>query len=116
MEDWEVGDQQQAQHAFSTAYLSKQVAIPGHQNLSVQVVSISSGTNHMFSADRSSTRICSLTSGKVKVHIKESERGEGAEEFVIGAGGLFVIGAGRKCWVMNRCYIDVRLQVTSCGV
>jgi hypothetical protein len=38
-------------------------------------------------------------------------RVDGEDEFVIGAQGVFKIARGMKCAVVNRCYVDVVLQV-----
>lgn len=76
MEEWEVGGPH-AQHTFSSSYLSKLVAIPGHENLSIQVLNIASGTSHVFAADKTKTRVCMLAAGKLKVLFKEGEKQRG---------------------------------------
>lgn len=48
-----------------------------------------------------------MISGKLKVQVG------GEKEFVVGQRGMFRIGPGVKCLVVNSSYIDAMLQVTT---
>lgn len=75
--------------------------------ITLLTVTISSGGVHRFQADPTKTRICSLVSGKLKVQVGDET------EFIIGSQGIFKISPGMSCSVVNRCYFDVVLHVTS---
>lgn len=53
------------------------------------------------------TRVCVMISGKLKVQVGDEK------EFVVGQRGMFRIGPGVKCLVVNSSYIDAMLQVTT---
>jgi hypothetical protein len=74
------------------------------------VTTIPSGRVEQFPADSTKTRICTLSSGKLRVQV-------GSEpEFAIGSQGIFKIDPGVACSVTNRCYLDVVLHITSLSV
>jgi hypothetical protein len=92
--------------AFSSTYLAANQTVQVAPKINFQAITIPSGRAHQFQADSTKTRICTLASGKLKVQV-------GADEFVIGAQGIFKIVPGKACTVTNRCYFDLVLHVTS---
>lgn len=54
------------------------------------------GMSYVFVVDKIKIWVCMFVVGKLKVLFKEGESSEeGGEEFVIGVGGVFVVGVGR---------------------
>jgi hypothetical protein len=70
------------------------------------VVVIKPGGSNSWDAEVDKIRICSLTSGKLKVKL-------GDADFLIGGNGMFTIKAGSSCTVWNRLYLDATIHVTT---
>ncbi|KAK4118806.1 hypothetical protein N657DRAFT_659378 [Parathielavia appendiculata] len=110
LEDWEMGDGRANTAgeplAFSSTYLAANQTVQVSPNIKFQALSIPSGRVHQIPADATKTRVCTLATGKLAVHV-------GRDEFVIGSQGIFKINPGVACTVTNRGYGDVVLQITS---
>lgn len=74
-------------------------------NISVAAVRMESGAPFQFAADQTTTRVCTLANGKLRVKV------DNEEEYAIEARGVFKIDAGVGSRVFNRCYEDVVLHV-----
>ncbi|KAK4185854.1 hypothetical protein QBC35DRAFT_438595 [Podospora australis] len=115
MEDWEIDDGRIAVTtgdgpetiAFSGAYMSSNQNVQVHEDVSYLTTTINSGSTYHFRPEENKLRICSLARGKLRVNIGEEP------EFTIGAHGMFKVKPGQAASVLNRCYIDVVLQITS---
>ncbi len=70
-------------------------------DISFHVEVIRVGTKRSFQKDERRTRICSLTTGKLKVLLD-------SVEFAIGPNGMFKIRPGSVCLVENRLYLTRR--------
>ncbi|KAK4135112.1 hypothetical protein BT67DRAFT_291727 [Trichocladium antarcticum] len=114
MEDWELDGRRITTAgdtlALTTTHLTT-TAQTVHLSpaITVAATAIRSGSTHQFPADNTRTRVCTLASGKLRVQV------DGEDEFVIGANGVFRIARGVRCSVVNRCYVDVVLQVMGMG-
>ncbi|KAK3303700.1 uncharacterized protein B0T15DRAFT_487041 [Chaetomium strumarium] len=111
MESWEIADRRinvaDEPLAFSSAYLTANQTVQVTSNATFVATTIPSGRVEQFPADSTKTRICTLSSGKLRVQV-------GSEpEFAIGSQGIFKIDPGVACSVSNRCYLDVVLHITS---
>ncbi|KAK0636686.1 hypothetical protein B0T17DRAFT_519673 [Bombardia bombarda] len=115
MEDWEVapGRIREAAGAnpdtiaFSKPYLSSGKDAPVHEDVSVRIDTIRPGNSLRMAADANKMRLCTLTTGKVRVKIGEEP------EFTIGPNCMFKIKAGATCTVQNRMHMNAIVQVTS---
>ncbi|KAK3380828.1 hypothetical protein B0H63DRAFT_474433 [Podospora didyma] len=112
MEEWERGDGRiptasSGNLAFSTSYLSTNRIVQVSKGISLLTTIVASGATQNFKANAATTRICTVTNGKVRVQV------DGEDEFIIGSNGVFTISPGVGCSVQNRSYIDARLQITS---
>ncbi|KAK4663488.1 hypothetical protein QC763_608795 [Podospora pseudopauciseta] len=74
-------------------------------NISVTAVRIESGAPFQFVADQTTTRVCTLANGKLRVKV------DNEEEYAIGARGVFKIDAGVGSRGFNRYYEVVVLHV-----
>jgi hypothetical protein len=75
--------------------------------LALQAIIIPSGGSHHFAADKTNIRICTLSSGKLRVQL------QGEKEYTIGSHGMFVVRRGLGCTVLNRTYVDGIMHVTT---
>lgn len=76
----------------------------------MQILALRPGISQTFEPDSKRIRICSLSSGKVKVRFDTLE-----EEFFIGHRGVFTIKRGRQCIVENWFYEEATITVFSTG-
>lgn len=113
LEKWEMGpgvvrtaNPPDAEMAWSNSFLSSGHVAKVASGLSLAVETIKSG-NVLRLATTDCVRLCSLVSGKLRVHVGDEP------EFVVGPHGLFKIEPGLKCVVFNRLYIDAVLHITS---
>ncbi|KAK0629327.1 hypothetical protein B0T17DRAFT_183052 [Bombardia bombarda] len=114
MEEWELADgrimaagNEGNGLAFSASYLSANQMVQVSSNVTFLAITVPSGGSYRFVEDWQKTRVCSLANGKLKVQV------DGEAEFVIGMNGVFRIGKGLGCVVMNRGYVDSMLHVTA---
>ncbi|KAL2134085.1 hypothetical protein VTI74DRAFT_1081 [Chaetomium olivicolor] len=111
MEDWEMTDGRitagDEPLAFSTLYLRQNQSVSLSSSITFTAIAVPSGRAHSFPADPSQTRVCMLTSGKLRVTV------EGEAEFSIGAMGVWKISPGRGCVVRNRGYVDLVVNITA---
>lgn len=94
--------------AYSAPYLTLSQAVSVGPNATVQILGIKPGTSHTFEADGEKTRICSVSSGKIKVKFDAL-----GEEFFIGHRGVFTINYNTECVVENWFYEDATITVFS---
>ena len=97
----------EADIAFSKAYLSTNQVVPVCEDVSFRVDTIHSGGTLQIKSGDSETRICSVATGKVRVRT-------GSEpEFTIGPHGMFKIKPGVECTVQNWMYMDAIIHITA---
>ncbi|KUI58926.1 hypothetical protein VP1G_06181 [Cytospora mali] len=96
--------------AFSKSYLANGHEIPVCGEAAFRVVIIRSGHVHHFKPQSDTTRLCSIASGKLSVHM------DGEDPFTIGSHGMFRILPDFGCLVESEIYDDVIVHVTSINV
>ncbi|OWP05317.1 hypothetical protein B2J93_8059 [Marssonina coronariae] len=85
--------------AFSSTYLASRPRGVLVGNAKFQVLELVSGTEHELpthtSKDGKASKICSVAKGRVQVTV-------GGQDFDMGEGGMFRVGAGEKCVVISQ--------------
>ncbi|KAL8393233.1 hypothetical protein RB595_003141 [Gaeumannomyces hyphopodioides] len=113
VEDWEAGpgyvqslESDYDKIAFSSDYLSKE-PVPVADGISFRVETISPHTGRSFKVMQTTTRICSLASGKLMVRIQNEP------ELSIGPHGMFKVNPGAECTLWNGLDVDSVLHVST---
>lgn len=83
------------------------------RDTTTQVKTIKSGNSLELAADPTSTRYCTLATGKVHVTITGAGGVGHVEEFSIGPLGMVKLVPGVAARLLNKLYIEVTLTIIS---
>ncbi|KAH6623917.1 hypothetical protein F5144DRAFT_659403 [Chaetomium tenue] len=96
--------------AFSSSYLAQGRPVPITDGTTFQVLEIPASRSVRWSSSDSGTRLCSVARGTVQVWLSDRE------EFPIGPNGMFKVGVGVACVVVNASQLGAVVHVTMVGV
>ncbi|KAH6846985.1 hypothetical protein B0I37DRAFT_374044 [Chaetomium sp. MPI-CAGE-AT-0009] len=95
--------------AFSSSYLAQGRPVPITDGTTFQVVQVPPGGSMRWAAVGSGTRLCSVARGTVRVRLPDRD------EFPIGPNGMWKVGPGVACAVVNTSRVGAVLHVTTVG-
>lgn len=75
-----------------------------------QVLEIPAGSSVRWPPRESGTRLCSVARGTVRVQLSNRE------DFPFGPNGMFKVGLGTECVVVNPSHLGAVVHVTMVGV